>query len=446
MKKAPFVIASLLLLCPAAQAQEKWTLRQCIDHAVEHNIEIKQQELTVQSAEVDLNTSRNSRLPNLSAGASQNFNFGRSPSMATGIYEENRSTSTSVSLSSSVPVFSGMRINNEIKSNRLNLKAATENLKKAKENLELQVTSLFLDVLFKKEIHKVYIEQAQLTRQQVERTEMLVQSGKVPESQLYDIRSQLAKDEVNSVMAGNDVDLSLLNLSQALNFETGKSFDIDEPDTRDVIARYAGSIQSPDKVYQIAIDIKPHVREAELRLESSRYEMKTVQARLWPTLTLGLSYNNGINHVFDRNYDNKPISQQIKNNQREAIGFSLNVPIFSRLATRNQIRTARLNVQNRSYELDNVKLALYKEIQQAYQSAVAAQAKYAATERSLEAAQTAYKYAEERYSVGKSTVYEFNDALTKMLTSRSEQLQSKYEFLFRAQILDFYRGMPIDIR
>jgi outer membrane protein len=412
---------------------------------VENNIELRQQVLSVKSAEIDLSTSRNSRLPDLNASAGQNFNFGRSSNMATGVYEANNASSTSLYLSSNTPLFTGFRIPNQIKADELNLSAATEGLKKAKENLELQIVSLYLDVLFKKEILKVYKEQVGLSNLQVEKTQILVESGKVPASQLYDIKAQLAKDELNVTMADNDHALSLLNLSQSLNLPVSGNFDIEEPEIGDIINNNISSIIPPDQVYQMALGIKPHVKEAEYRLQSSEKLLKVAQSGYWPTLSLGLSYNNGFNHIYKSGYPNESISNQLKNNQREAIGFSLSIPLFNRFQVRNQVRSARLNIENQSLILDNTKLALYKEIQQAYQSAVAAQSKYTSTIKACDAAEESFKYAEDRYEVGKSTVFEYSEVKTKLLTSKSEQIQAKYDFLFRSKIMDFYQGNPLTI-
>jgi outer membrane protein len=422
-------------------------LRQCIDYAVENNINIKQQALNVENAKLDLSTSKNSRLPDLSAGISQGFSFGRSQSAATGMYEENNASSTSFSVSSSMPLFTGLRIPNEIKMNELNLQAATETLKKAKDDIALQVASVYLETLFKKELLKVYQEQAELSRIQVERTHTLVEAGKVPESQLFDIKAQLAKDELNVTNAQNDLALSLLNLSQALNIRDAGSFDISEPVLGDVIGNNISSILPVEQIYQAAIAVKPQVKEQEYLLESSHKSLKIAESGHWPTLSLGLSYNNGFNHIYNlpAGVSNSPISDQLKLNQRENIGLSLNIPIFNRFQTRNRVRAAKLNIQNYELSLDNTKLSLYKEIQQAYQSAVSAQARYNSTEKACEAADEAFKYAEERYGVGKSTVFEYNEARTKLLSSKSEQVQAKYDFLFRAKILDFYRGVAINI-
>ncbi|MDR0824652.1 MAG: TolC family protein [Prevotella sp.] len=443
--KKQIIISSMLCLSLLAQAQKKWTLRECVNYAIENNIDLKQQSLSVKNAEIELSTSKNSRLPDLSAGIGQNFNFGRSPNMATGVYEENKASSSSLYLSSNTPLFTGFRIPNQIKADELDLYAATEGLKKAKENLELQIASYYLETLFKKEILKVYKEQVDYSNQQVERTKILCEEGKLPVSQLYDIKAQLARDELNVTMAENDLSLTLLNLSQALNLAASGDFDIEEPNLGDVIYNNISSVIPPEQVYKIALGIKPHVKEAEYKLQSSEKMLKVAQSGYWPTLSLGLSYNNGFNHIYNEGVNNESISRQLRNNQREAIGFSLSIPIFNRFQTRNQVRSARLNIENQTLALDNVKLALYKEIQQAYQSAVAAQAKYNSTGKAYEAAEESFKYARERYEIGKSTVFEFNEAKTKLLSSKSEQIQAKYDFLFRSKILDFYQGNPIDI-
>jgi len=423
----------------------KWTLRQCIDYAIENNIEIKQQALEVENTEIDLNTAKNSRLPSLSASASQSFNFGRSQSMETGIYEDNQTASTSLGLSSSTTLFSGNRINHQVKYNELNLMAAMENLNKAKENLGLQVASYYLDVLFKKELLNVALKQAELTEKQVSQTQALVESGKVAQSQLYDIRAQLAQNQLTITNAQNELALSQLNLSQLLNLPGTGGFDVVEPDADELISNNQATLLLPDDIYQIAIGIKPHVREAEYRLESSEQNVKIAQSSRYPSLSLGLSYNTGYSHIFKHDSDIDPFFDQLKNNRRQSIGLSLSIPIFNRLQTRNTIRSAKLTQENRMLELDYVKQSLYKEIQQAYQSATAAEAKYASTGVAYSAAEIAYEYAEELYRVGRSTVLEFSEAQNKLVTSQSEQIQAKYDYVFRAKILDFYRGEPIDL-
>lgn len=449
-------IISLIIVLSAASATaqegKKWTLRECIDYAVENNIEIKQQQLEVKDSEIGLSTSKYSRLPDVRASVGQGFSFGQStvrvsdpsdPDKYIDMLQDTRTSNTSFGASAGMTLFDGRRIHNQIKSNELNLKAAVENLAKAKENLELQVTSLYLDVLFREEILKVYANEVELTEEQVERTEILVENGKVPKSQLYDIKSQLANNRLNLTNATNDLQLSLLNLAQALNLENHYSFEVMVPSSESAIFDNMSIHYTPVDIYNMALEIKPHIKEAEHRLSSSLYGLKIEKAAFWPTLSLSLGYNNGFIHVFGE--DNEPIGRQMKKRSNQSIGLNLSIPIFNRMATRNRVRSAEIAVQGRELQLENVKLGIYKEIQQAHQSATSAQAKFQSTQQALEAAQESFYYTQERYSVGKATTYELNEAQTKLVAALSEQAQAKYDFLFRNKILDFYRGERIDI-
>lgn len=444
MKKL-IVSSALFCLCLCIQAQKRWTLRECVDYAVENNIELRQEALKVKNSEISLNTSKNQRLPSLTAGADQSFNFGRSISTSTNAASSGNVGSTSFSITSAVPIFTGFKIPNQIKVEKLNLMAATEGLQKAKENLELQVVSLYLDVLRYKEILRAYHEQADLSKLQVERTEILVESGKVATSQLYDIKAQQAKDDLNVTTAVNDLALSLLNLSQALNVPDANYFDIQEPTTEDVVSDNLSSVIPPDQVYKLSLGVKPHVKEAEYKLESSKKSLKVAESGYYPTLDMRATYGTGFDRIYKSGIDQPSISKQLGQNQTKFIGFTLSIPIFNRFQTRNDVRSAHLDIENQSLALDNVKLALYKEIQQAYQSAIAAHATYISTGKAETAADLSLKYAQERYDIGKSTAFEYSEAKTKLLTSRSERIRAKYDFIFRAKILDFYQGKPIDV-
>ncbi|WP_062175849.1 TolC family protein [Dysgonomonas macrotermitis] len=444
MKKY-FIAACLLFSAIGMSGQTTWSLRQCIDYAVNNNIEIKQQELQVKSAEIDLNTSKSSRLPDLNASASHTFNFGRAISSSTNGYIDTNMANTSLGISSSTPLFTGFKISNDIKAKEFSLLAATEGLEKAKDNMELQITSYFLDVLFKKEILKVYQEQVLLTLKQEERTRILVENGKVALAQLYDIKAQLAKDQLNVTTSDNDLKNSLLNLAQALNLQSAEGFDIEAPDVDGVqlTDNVLAGLMHPNEVYQRALDVKPHVKEAVYNVESSKKNLKVAQSGYWPTLNFNMGYSTAFQRIYNAN--NVSFKDQFNNNGSEYLGFSLSIPIFNRFQVRNQVRQARLDIMNQELNLDNVKLALYKEIQQAYQNAVSAQAKYVSTEKAYDAALESFKYAEERYQIGKTSVFEYSEAQTKLISSKSEQIQAKYEFVFRSKILDFYQGKQIEI-
>jgi outer membrane protein len=443
MKKIIILSYFLCLSVLCTQAQQKWTLRQCIDYAIENNIDIQIEALKVKNAEVNLSTSKNSRLPNLNASVDQSFSFGQVTDYATNTNVTNNANGARLSVSSSMPLFTGFKIPNQVKMDKLDLQAATEGLNRAKDNMELQVTSLYLDVLFKKEIKKVYQDQLSLTITQVEKTESLVKAGRVPMSQYYDIKAQQASDELNITTADNDLNLSLLTLSQALNLNEATNFDVEEPMIFDVVEENISSIRPAQDIYQTALITKPHIKEVEYQIESAKKGIKVAQAGYYPTLTFNMGYSTSLQRRYGA--PNDSWTNQFRDNGSEYLGFTLSIPIFNRFQVRNQVRTARISVENNILALDNVKLSLYKEIQQAHQNATAAQAKLNSTEKAYDAAEEAFRYTEESYQAGKSTVFELNEAQTKLLNSKSEQVQAKYDFLFRAKILDFYRGEQITI-
>lgn len=447
MKKIVYILPAFLI-CWHLDAQEspkKWTLEECIKHAITNNIDLKQQEQQRALSEVDLNTSKNSWLPDLNASVGQNLDFGRSPSKDGTIVDQNSSNSSAY-LSLSMPIFDGFKIPNDIAAKKLNLQAAMETLNKAKEDLSISVASFFLQVLYTKEIEKVAELQVDLTNRQVARTEELVNAGRVPLSNLYDIKAQLAKDEASLVEARNNVDLALLDLAQSLELERESTeFDIEAPAIEDAIDKYVSSIIPPTNVYDNAVAVKPQIKAQEYQLESSRKSLKIAQAGYFPKLNLNASYSNGYYHYSGNDITNVAFEDQIKQNERKTIGLSLTIPIFNRFQVRNSVRSARINILNRELALENSKKALYKEIQQAYYNATASQEKYIASTKAVEAGKEAFSYAEEKYKTGKSSVYEFNEAKTKYAQSLAEQAQAKYNFIFRAKILDFYNGNPITL-
>ncbi|MDR0907581.1 MAG: TolC family protein [Rikenellaceae bacterium] len=445
MNKLVLTIAATAAVCVAG-AQQKWTLRQCIDYAIENNVSIRQTALEVERAEIDLNTTQNSRLPSLSGGVGQNFSFGRTSVDIGGDTPEYRNTqtsNTSLSLSVGMPVFQGFRINNQVKAGRIDLQASAEGLEKAKQNLGLNIAGYYLDVLFKKEILAVYREQLALTREQVVNTAALVNEGKVARSQLYEIEAQLAQNEVSEVTAANDLALSLLDLRQALNLGQGTEFDVTEIDLADFTPAGALALSSPDEIYDIAVGMRPAVREAELRLQSSEVSVKIARSAYLPSLNFSANANAGYMYMFGQDFAQASLADQIRNRHSESVGLNLSIPIFNRNSTRNNVRSARIGVANQTLALEGVKQALYKEIQQAYQRAVAAEARYESSTKALVASREAFRAMELRYEGGKATVYEYSDAHTKLISSQSDQTQAKYDFVFSTKILDFYRGLPL---
>ncbi|MBE9488468.1 MAG: TolC family protein [Bacteroidetes bacterium] len=441
-------ITILTMLCCfttfSATAQHKWTLEECINYAQENNISVQQNNLKVEDNELSLKTAKYSRLPDLNASLGGNMNFGRSPSRD-GIYTDNNQLSGSGNLNASLPVFNGMRIKHQINQGKLNLQASLEDYSKAKEDVALNVTSLYLQVLYSKELIKVAEEQVLISKKTVNKTKAKNASGKVPLSTVYESEAILAKDEMNLINQKNNHMLALLNLSQALNKDSEVNFDISEPNFNKDNLDKITTIKTINDIYNIALSGRPHVKAEEYRLESSKKSILISKSYLYPSMTLTGGYGNNVYRSYATGASNSSLWTQLSNNGSEFIGASINIPIFNRTATRNQIKSSQLATLSQMLTVTDVKRNLRKEIEQAYYNAVASVSQYVSAKKALKSAKIAYNSEKEKAEAGRSTMYDFDEAKNKMVVTESEVVQAKYEFIFRHKILDYYQGIPLTL-
>ena len=443
------MMAFLSAIAPA-NAQEQtapWSLEACINYAYANNLQLKQKMEEQEARKVELHTSKHSWLPAVNANMGQSFQFGRSTSKS-GVIVDQNAANTTFNINLDMPIFDGFKIPNDIAARKLDLQAAIESLNKAKEDLAVNIASYYLQALYNKELQRVAQLQVDLDREQVNKTEAMVNAGKVPLSQLYDIKAQLARDEVTLTEATNNVQLALLDLAQSLELErSDRSFDVVTPQITDAVAENMSSILPPETIFDQAVTFKPQIKEQEYLLESQKRMLKVAQAGYYPKLNFGASYSNGYYHTSmgGEFADTRSFGDQLKQNGQKIVGFSLSIPLLNRFQVRNSVRSARIGINNQQLLLENSKKTLYKEIQQAYYNATAAQEKYTASDKSVASSREAFSYAQARYEAGKSTVFEFNEAKTKYAQSLAEQAQAKFDFIFRAKILDFYRGTPLKL-
>ena len=285
MKKMISLVLIVLLVSLASidcQAQQQWTLRQCMDYAIEHNISIKQQDNVRRQQELSLSTSRNSRLPDLSASASENYSFGRAQTLD-GTYSNRNTNSTSFSIGTSVPLFTGFQIPNQIKLNQLNLEAATQDLEKAKNDIRMQVAQAYVQILYNMEIADVACRQLAIDSAQVKRLEAFVENGKASQAQLSQQQATLAQAQLTATQADNNLQLSVLALTQLLELPSPEGFSIVRPDNTSLLVLHS-SLPSPDAVYQEALTIKPEVRAEQLRLSAADKSISIAKAALYPKL------------------------------------------------------------------------------------------------------------------------------------------------------------------
>ena len=439
MRRIVITAALLAAFAAGAQAQERvWTLAQCIDYALENNLTIKRSGLTVEQKEISLNTAENSRLPGVSASSGQNFSFGRGLT-ADNTYANTNTTSTSFSVGADVPVFNGFRIKHNIELSKLDLAAATADLEKARDDIRLAVAQAYVQILYNMEILDVARRQVEIDSLQVVRLEEMASNGKAARAEVSAQEATLAQSRLSATRAENNLSLAVLDLTQLLELPSPEGFHVVRPSVEGIVY---SPLMNPEAIYAEAVRIKPSIKAEEIRLDQALKNIDLAKSSFLPSISL--SGGLGTNYYTSSGFAHAGFLDQVKNNFSQYIGLNLSVPIFTRFSNRNQVRNAKLSMANQEIMLDNTKKTLYKEIQQAYYNAVAAQARYSSSGTAAASAEDAFELAQAMYENGKSGITEFNEAKARYLSAASELVQARYEYLYQSKILDFYRGISLN--
>ena len=441
MKKYILSFIVLPLSFSTASAQKEWSLRECCDYAVEHNISIKQQQNQCRQKELQLSTAKNSRLPDLSGNLGQNFSFGRGLT-AENTYTNTNTSNTSLQLSTSVPIFTGFQIPNQIKLSQLNLEAATADLEKAKNDIRMQVAKAYVQILYDMEIADVAHRQIEIDSAQVARLQAFVNNGKASEAELSSQKSTLANSRLTATQADNNCRLAILDLTQLLELPSPDGFSIVRPSSEslDVLANMG--LIGPDAVYAEALGVKPEILSQQLKLKGTDHNIKIQQAANYPSLSF--SAGLGTNYYTTSGFPHDALGKQLENNFSQYIGLNLSVPIFNRFQTRNNIRNARIEQETQQLQLENTKKTLYKEIQQVYYNALNAQTKEKSSAEAVQSSKDAFQLVQAKYENGKATITEFNESKNNYLKAESDLVQARYENLYQHALLEFYRGKDLN--
>ena len=462
------LIVGLFVLSIGAHGQEPttWALKQCIDYALEHNIQIKQTRLNVDMAAANLVQSKASQLPRVNASASHSYNFGRSIDPFTNDFVTQRIQSNSFSISGSVTLFSGLTNYNTVKQREQDWQASKYDSDKATNDIMLAVAGNYLEILFNMELEEVARNQVLLTKGQLNRMSKLVRAGSIPRGDLLEIEAQYSLDELQHIESKNRWELSVLTLQQLLDLDPAKEFNIVVPEL--TIPEGAKLESTPGSIYDAAVAIMPEVKAAGHRLNSTTMGLAIAKGSLSPTLSLGGSYGTGYSDGRSRiqsttlsgfdtlaftttgegvlfpSYNNvletTPFSDQIKDNLNQNIGFNLSIPIFNGLQLRTSIKLAIISMKNAEYEMELEKQRIKETIERAYLDASSALKKFRSSRRSVAALQESFDYAKKRFDVGLITTVEFNDSKNKLAKASSDRVQAKYDYIFKTKILDFYQG------
>lgn len=439
-----FIFAVVLLAASSStNAQNEWDLQKCIDYAFENNIQIKQQGIAAQYGENQVHQAKSDKLPNLNAQVAGDMSFGRSLTYDN-TYDNINSAGTSGGLSSNWTVFNGGVLNNTLKQRRLDLEATLFDLQKTKDDITLLIAGKYLEILFAEEIELITEANIEVTKQQIERSAQLVEAGSLARGSLLEVEAQLAREELQLVNDQNRTQLAYLDLYQLLELPIAESFKIEKPTLPDLQANL--TMLNALDVFNNAIQMRPEIKAAQKRVESSLAQLEVAKGYRYPSLTFGASYYNQYNNQFnDINGDRIEFGEQLKNNGRSSLGLTLNIPIFNRNQVKNNISNAELQIADYKYRLQSERNVLRKDLEMVYTNALASLNSYLSAEKAVFSMKEAFRYTEEKFNVGMINSVDYNVNKTQLTNAQSDLLQAKYEYIFRTKILDFYNGVPITL-
>jgi outer membrane protein len=340
-------------------------------------------------------------------------------------------------------VYQGNYITNSISKLELDFQASVEDLAKAKSDISINIASTFLEILYAKDLVIVSENQLSVTNLQIKQTNEKVEAGSLARGSLLEIQAQAAGEELNLVNAKNELQLAKLKLTQLLELPLKDDFDVEIPILPEISAE--ASIVGSDEVYKSALTTRPEIKGADLRLQSSQFQLKMAKSALYPTVSLSGSFSTSYNNKNTLTDEDYGFFKQLKNLKSTSVSLQMNIPIFSRFQNKYQIDNARLQVLSTELDLESAKKLLRSDIETAQTNAIASLNSYNSNQKAVSSMKEAFRYSEEKFSVGLVNAVEYNTAKTKLAKSESDLLQAKYEFIFRTKILDFYRGLPLTL-
>ncbi|MDO5341768.1 MAG: TolC family protein [Bacteroidia bacterium] len=426
-----FVMATLI--SAGIQAQEKWSLDDCIQYATEHNINIKSKAVEMELQNNNVTSAISSFLPSVSANISQQWTIGRSISPIDNTYQSTRNSYTPFGISMSVPLFSGMSNINNLAISKLYYKASQEQVRMSVLETEQAVISAYFQILYDEEVIEISKLQVERDEYQVNRLVKLHGMGKATGSQVCEMQSQLASDMMTLVEAEKNLALSKLNLTQLLELESSPNFQIVKID-------YSGNAQSlqsqPDSLFAEIVRHHPMIKNEELRLSAAHKKLVLARNNMLPKLSFDMAYNN--NCYIVKNYDNRSFIEQLRSNGSLYLGLNLSIPIFDRMETINRKREAKLKISQQELQVQNTKKSLYNAIEQLYCEMTMAERSLQYAVQAKEKSELVYNQTVVKYENGKVSSNELNEAKNNFLKSSVSLSQTKYLYFFKIKILNLF--------
>lgn len=473
----------LLLAAASVQAQQTdslpksgvWSLKQCVDHALSNNLTVQRSMYNVETSEINLRQSKMAMLPTLNASASYGYNWGRSVNPVTNLFTTSEIRSFSPNANSNLTLFNGFRLQNNLKQSSRDYQASKEDLAKVKNDVSINIATLFITVVFNKEQLGNAKFQLSSTQQQYERTKKQVEAGALPKSNELNLDAQVATNELTVIQQENALNLSLLQLKQALQLPASAPFDVEIPQVavEDLVLD-----QSRDQIYDIARQTMPEIRSANLKVESAAYAAKAAKGNLYPRLSAFASINSNYSSASEQTpfvssvepqtatgsyiidggvvkpvlYDKQVLGyqntnfwqDQLQDNIFRQAGVQLNIPIFNGLQSRSTYQRSVISKEVATIAAKETENTLRQNVETAYNDAVAAYKTYNSSTRQVSAREEAFRMTKQRFENGAANYVEYQVAENDLFSAKSDLVRAKYDFIFKKKILDFYQGKQIE--
>ena len=426
-----FISVFILMFSSNIIAQETLTLKQCIERAIEKNISIKQSQADLESASLSKTTAIANLLPSLNLGSSHSWNVGINQNFTDGPLENMTTTSANVG----IDLFNGLHNIQQLYRANLSILASQYQLADMKENISLLVANSYLQILFNRESLGVQQSQLNVANEELIIAQERLKTGIIPQGDVLQIEANVATIEQNVVVAENSYQLSKISLAQLLLISEIDNFEIAQETA--IIPESTILNRNVNSIYLTAVSKRNDVKLAETNLKIAKKDLAISRSNSLPKLSGSYSYNSGV--LFNgANDDSNILAFPIKAGQ--VFGLNLSVPIFNGMTNNTNIRRNKLNIQKSTYALEQVKLDLENTINQAYNDAKGSLKAYQAAEKTFKARKLAYEYAKERFDNGGMNTFNFLQAGQKYEAAQSELIKTKYNYIFKLKVLEFYFG------
>ena len=450
MKQVSLIILSCLLLLPAGMKAEddmpkQWTLRNCIDYALEHNITIRRNRINVESTQEDVKTAKADFLPSLSGNISQRIVNRPNSASGTIISGDNITTSESKTsyngsygIDANWTVYNGNKRVNTLKQQQLNSRVAGLTVDESENSIEENITQLYVQILYSAEAVKVNESTLEVSRKEFERGQELFNAGSIASSDLAQLEAQVSNDNYQLVTSQTTLQNYKLQLKQLLELDGDFEMDLFLPPLDD--SSVLIPLPTKDDVYQTALNLRPEIESSKLNIEASDMNIKISRAGYIPSLSLsaGIGTTNANGNDFS-------FSEQVKQNWNNSIGLTLSIPIFDKRQTKSAVNKAKLQRQTSELDLMDNQKTLYKTIESLWLSANSAQQQYVAATQKLKSTQASYALVSEQFNLGMKNTVELLTEKNNLLSAQQETLQAKYTAILNAGLLRFYQGEQIDL-